>query len=114
MSENGAFSRRDVPRTVAVVGVTAAVVPGVFTVLDTDARTTVVAAPGSGSTPSGPSRCPATRRPGTGATWARTASRHMAGEFTYVHTLDVDSRGDIYTAETIGGRRVQRFRVVGD
>jgi hypothetical protein len=38
----------------------------------------------------------------------------MAGEFTYVHTLDVDSRGDIYTAETIGGRRVQRFRVVGD
>jgi DNA-binding beta-propeller fold protein YncE len=35
---------------------------------------------------------------------------HMAGDFTYVHTLDLDSGGDIYTAETIGGRRVQRFR----
>jgi hypothetical protein len=38
---------------------------------------------------------------------------HLAGEFTYVHTLDIDSRGNIYTAETIGGRRVQKFRVVG-
>jgi DNA-binding beta-propeller fold protein YncE len=36
---------------------------------------------------------------------------HMAGDFTYVHTVDVDSRGDIYTAETVGGRRVQRFLV---
>jgi NHL repeat len=39
------------------------------------------------------------------------APGHMAGEFTYVHTLDIDSRGNLYTAETIGGRRVQRFRV---
>jgi DNA-binding beta-propeller fold protein YncE len=38
---------------------------------------------------------------------------HMAGEFSYVHTLDLDSKGNLYTAETIGGRRVQRFRVVG-
>ena len=38
---------------------------------------------------------------------------HMAGEFSYVHTLDLDSNGNLYTAETIGGRRVQRFRVVG-
>jgi DNA-binding beta-propeller fold protein YncE len=38
---------------------------------------------------------------------------HMAGEFTYAHTLAVDSKGNLYTAETIGGRRVQRFRVVG-
>lgn len=36
---------------------------------------------------------------------------HLAGEFTYVHTLDTDSRGNIYTAETIGGRRVQKFKV---
>jgi sugar lactone lactonase YvrE len=36
---------------------------------------------------------------------------HMAGDFTFVHTLDLDSRGNIYTAETVGGRRVQRFRV---
>jgi sugar lactone lactonase YvrE len=27
--------------------------------------------------------------------------------------LDLDSKGNLYTAETIGGRRVQRFRVVG-
>jgi hypothetical protein len=38
---------------------------------------------------------------------------HMAGEFTFVHTLDADSKGDLYTAETIGGRRVQRFKVSG-
>jgi NHL repeat len=37
---------------------------------------------------------------------------HLAGEFTFVHTLDADSRGNLYTAETIGGRRVQRFKVV--
>jgi sugar lactone lactonase YvrE len=30
-----------------------------------------------------------------------------------VHTLDLDSKGNLYTAETIGGRRVQRFRVTG-
>lgn len=36
---------------------------------------------------------------------------HMAGEFTYVHTLDADSKGNVYTGETIGGRRVQRFEV---
>jgi DNA-binding beta-propeller fold protein YncE len=37
---------------------------------------------------------------------------HMAGEFTYAHTLALDSKGNLYTAETISGRRVQRFRVV--
>lgn len=36
---------------------------------------------------------------------------HLAGEFTFVHTLATDSRGNIYTGETIGGRRVQRFEV---
>jgi NHL repeat len=39
---------------------------------------------------------------------------HMAGDFTFVHTLDLDSRGNIYTAETVGGRRVQRFLVDRD
>jgi DNA-binding beta-propeller fold protein YncE len=34
---------------------------------------------------------------------------HLAGEFTYVHTVDMDSKGNLYTAETIGGRRLQRF-----
>jgi hypothetical protein len=38
---------------------------------------------------------------------------HMAGEFSYMHTLNLASKGNLYTAETIGGRRVQRFRVVG-
>lgn len=38
---------------------------------------------------------------------------HMAGEFTFVHTCDADSKGDLYTAETIGGRRVQRFQALG-
>lgn len=39
---------------------------------------------------------------------------HMAGEFTYIHTADVDSQGNLYTAETIGGRRVQKFELVSD
>jgi len=38
---------------------------------------------------------------------------HMAGEFTFVHTIDADSKGDLYTAETVGGRRVQRFQTLG-
>jgi hypothetical protein len=38
---------------------------------------------------------------------------HMAGEFSYAHTLALDSKGNLYVAETIGGRRIQRFRVVG-
>lgn len=38
---------------------------------------------------------------------------HLAGEFTFVHTLAADSKGNIYTAETIGGRRIQKFKVTG-
>jgi len=34
---------------------------------------------------------------------------HNAGEFAYSHTNSVDSRGNIYVAETITGRRVQKF-----
>ena len=31
-------------------------------------------------------------------------SGHMAGEFTFPHTIVTDSEGNIYAAETIGGR----------
>lgn len=34
---------------------------------------------------------------------------HMAGEFTFLHSVAIDSKGDMYTGETIGGRRIQKF-----
>ena len=34
---------------------------------------------------------------------------HEPGKFTYGHTIAKDSQGNIYTAETINGRRVQKF-----
>ena len=34
---------------------------------------------------------------------------HMAGEFTFAHTIVADSKGNLYVAETIGGRRHQKF-----
>jgi DNA-binding beta-propeller fold protein YncE len=37
---------------------------------------------------------------------------HQAGNFTHGHTLDVDSQGNIYVAETGDGRRVQKFRLL--
>jgi DNA-binding beta-propeller fold protein YncE len=37
---------------------------------------------------------------------------HQAGEFTHAHTLAVDSKGNIYVAETDWGRRVQKFKLV--
>ena len=36
---------------------------------------------------------------------------HDTGEFTVLDTLTVDSKGNAYTAETTGGRRLQRFLV---
>ena len=36
-------------------------------------------------------------------------SGHQIGEFVHAHTLAVDSKGNIYVAETGWGRRVQRF-----
>ena len=39
---------------------------------------------------------------------------HMAGEFTFPHTVVLDSEGSLYVAETVGGRRHQKFVAVGD
>lgn len=39
---------------------------------------------------------------------------HMAGEFTFLHTMAMNSKGDIFTGETVGGRRMQRFNATGD
>ncbi len=36
-------------------------------------------------------------------------SGHMAGEFTFPHTIVTDSAGHLYAAETVGGRRHQKF-----
>ncbi|HSU62951.1 MAG TPA: beta-propeller fold lactonase family protein [Burkholderiales bacterium] len=34
---------------------------------------------------------------------------HMAGEFTFLHMMAIDSSGNLYVGETVGGRRVQKF-----
>jgi DNA-binding beta-propeller fold protein YncE len=34
---------------------------------------------------------------------------HYAGEFVFLHAVTADSRGNLYTAEVGGGRRVQKF-----
>ena len=39
---------------------------------------------------------------------------HMAGDFTFLHTIAVDSKGNLYLAETVGGRRLQKFVQKGD
>ena len=33
----------------------------------------------------------------------------MAGEFTFLHMMAIDSSGNLYIGETVGGRRVQKF-----
>ena len=38
---------------------------------------------------------------------------HQAGNFSYLHTISVDSKGNIIAGETINGRRVQRFKLTG-
>lgn len=38
---------------------------------------------------------------------------HMAAEFEFLHTVAVDSKGNLYTGETIDGRRLQKFKAVG-
>ena len=39
---------------------------------------------------------------------------HQAGQFTHGHTIALDSRGNLYVAETNWGRRVQRFKPAGN
>jgi hypothetical protein len=39
---------------------------------------------------------------------------HMAGDFTFLHMMAVDSKGNLYVGETIGGRRVQKLVRDGD
>jgi hypothetical protein len=39
---------------------------------------------------------------------------HMAGDFTFLHSLAVDRKNNLYLGETIGGRRVQKFVPVGE
>jgi hypothetical protein len=34
---------------------------------------------------------------------------HNAGHFAYGHSVAVDSKGNVYLAETITGRRIQKF-----
>ncbi len=34
---------------------------------------------------------------------------HMPGEFTFLHMMAIDSKGNLYVGETVGGRRVQKF-----
>ena len=35
---------------------------------------------------------------------------HMAGDFTFLHSVAIDSKGNLFTGETIGGRRIQKFK----
>ena len=39
---------------------------------------------------------------------------HMAGEFTFLHTIVMNSKGDLFVGETVGGRRVQKFKAAGN
>ena len=39
---------------------------------------------------------------------------HMAGDFTFLHSIAIDSKGDLYTGETVGGRRIQKFNKCED
>lgn len=38
---------------------------------------------------------------------------HQLGNFSYLHTIAIDSKGNLIAGETINGRRVQRFKMVG-
>jgi hypothetical protein len=41
-------------------------------------------------------------------------SGHMAGDFVFLHSVALDSRGNLFTGETINGRRIQKFVPAGD
>jgi hypothetical protein len=38
----------------------------------------------------------------------------QAGQFTYLHTIARDSKGNLYTGETINGRRIQKLKPVSN
>jgi hypothetical protein len=38
---------------------------------------------------------------------------HQVGEFMHAHTMAQDSKGNIYVGESVEGRRVQKFKMVG-
>jgi NHL repeat len=38
---------------------------------------------------------------------------HQVGEFMHAHTMTLDSKGNIYVGESVDGRRVQKFKMVG-
>lgn len=38
---------------------------------------------------------------------------HQTGNFSYLHTISIDSKGNLIAGETINGRRVQRFKLSG-
>ena len=38
---------------------------------------------------------------------------HQLGEFMHAHTMALDSKGNIYVGESVDGRRVQKFKLVG-
>ncbi len=38
---------------------------------------------------------------------------HQVGEFMHAHTMALDSKGNIYVGESVDGRRVQKFKLVG-
>jgi hypothetical protein len=53
-------------------------------------------------------------------TWPRAIlagfgrSGHMAGDFVFLHSVALDSKGNLFTGETINGRRIQKFTPRGE
>jgi hypothetical protein len=41
-------------------------------------------------------------------------SGHMAGDFVFLHSVVLDSKGNLFTGETINGRRIQKFVQQGE
>jgi len=39
---------------------------------------------------------------------------HQAGAFTFLHMMAIDSKGNLYAGETVGGRRIQKFTRVSN
>ena len=50
-----------------------------------------------------------TAMPGQGILAGFGGPGHQAGDFTFLHTVAADSKGNLYTGEVFYGERVQRF-----